>query len=138
MTNIKIKMKQHILKFVALSVVLINTIFPFGAYDIKEKENSSSKWYSVTQPKPRILRYAKPFEMDNSLTGTGFELKDTAYRALCLLIPCQTGCCEGPIMEMQCGKAENCMEYQKYLDLRTLKYVMLYGWLSLIAISIFS
>ncbi len=69
--------------------------------------------YSKSSSKGGI--YTKPF-LDNNITGTGFYLKDAAYRALCETLNCATTCCEGMIQVLSCGIPENCQKYQNYVD----------------------
>lgn len=60
--------------------------------------------------------YKKPFSIDNSITGTGYQPDDAAYRLVCNGMRCSTSCCEGPVNNMECGSAENCAKYQQYMD----------------------
>lgn len=58
--------------------------------------------------------YYKIDYIKNNVTGTGDRLMDAPYKALCLLMNCETGCCIGDIDGMNCGTESNCKKYNEY------------------------
>ncbi len=69
------------------------------------------------------LLYDLDFKINN-ITGTGDVVTDETYRASCLLLNCESGCCEGSQSEIKCGIKDNCIFYQNHVDKwKTLKIV---------------
>ncbi len=60
--------------------------------------SSNGVYYLIDNPK-------------NSITGTGDRLKDTPYKALCVIKDCPSGCCIGEINNLECGLPEDCKMY---------------------------
>jgi hypothetical protein len=74
----------------------------------------------------------KANEDENSITGTGFLLKDVAYRSKCIELSCLTGCCKGSLSNMKCGSQEFCDDL--LYDVKLSKII--YMGFSIIGISI--
>jgi hypothetical protein len=62
---------------------------------------------------PSSVLYDKFFITENSITGTGNILRDSAYYSSCIAKNC-TYCCEGLIEEMTCANRETCKKYKEY------------------------
>jgi hypothetical protein len=71
---------------------------------------------------------------ENSINGTGNEMKDVVYMSKCLLLKCQSSCCEGSIEEMKCGTQERC---DNFLFKENIKKIMYGSALSLMTLIIF-
>lgn len=60
------------------------------------------------------LYYERPFE-DNSITGSGYFLKDKVYNSQCELLKCQF-CCFGPLNKQKCGEQLQCKQFNDYVN----------------------
>jgi hypothetical protein len=83
---------------------------------------SSSVEVNIHTRKLGVL-YTKPYLVDNSLTGTGIKVKDTAYKAICSLLECSSGCCYGDINTMTCGDKPTCDNFKSYFTWESVKTV---------------
>lgn len=97
------------IKHYSSNITLINNI-----EDKQENQLRSLRVYTSSSYSKKIL-YTKQY-MDNNITGTGSLLKDVVYRDSCLLLMCNTACCEGDINSMICGLPENCKTYKDYVN----------------------
>lgn len=80
--------------------------------------------YPNTPHKKRILQ-KREFNSDsiyyftkfliNNVTGTGDKLLDVAYRSVCYVKNCATGCCIGNINVMKCGDTIECKTYEDHV-----------------------
>lgn len=61
----------------------------------------------------KSIFYKIPY-LKNNITGTGDIMNDVPYRALCNILNCNSGCCEGEIYSMSCGEKINCDKYFDY------------------------
>lgn len=112
-------------------ILLLEAVFAFGNNDLKMMKKRELATTSKYTP-----LYSKPFDMDNNLTGTGNRLKDSVYNAICSTLKCNTLCCEGHINQMTCGKEENCVKYQEYLEMVKIITATVIPWGIALVISI--
>lgn len=65
------------------------------------KFSSDSIFYKLEYPK-------------NDITGTGDQLQDSPYRALCIIKQCPNTCCFGEIDNLVCGTSAQCKQFYDY------------------------
>lgn len=97
--------------------------------NILTKENKARNLQKKRDFSSNSIYYLTKFPF-NSVTGTGNELNDIPYRALCITRKCDSGCCVGKINQMQCGTAADCKTYNNY------EYFLMIAPATLIPISI--
>lgn len=110
---------KNILKNKTIFILIIFTInfFIYFSKKISHPKKFNNCFNNKNQ-KNKVLLYSinsifyKINYLQNNITGTGDKLKDIPYKAMCFILNCPNGCCEGNIDNLICGSAENCMKYK--------------------------
>jgi hypothetical protein len=104
-------MKINLLTYLILSIFSIKVESLTNLNHLRNLQAESTKSNSLFS---KSLYYTPQFEKFNNFTGTGNQLRDEAYRAICFSMNCQYECCEGDTNKMSCGDFKDCQVYKTY------------------------
>ncbi len=96
----------------------ITSIVSFDSVEDKYNHRGSTLnyLYYIINHAENKLYYSPDFEETNNITGTGYKLRDIAYRATCSVLNCASGCCVNNLNNIQCGIKSKCERFQNHVD----------------------
>jgi hypothetical protein len=101
-----------------MKLILITYFFSFIFSKPESSINSDThdlRILYVHSSYKKSIYYTPGFDKFNNFTGTGNMLKDEAYRAICMSLNCQSGCCDDDTNIMTCGYHDDCVKYENYV-----------------------
>ena len=110
--EIKLYRKKYLLLLIIFTNILsIYSSNHFLTYSNKIENNRNIQFTS------KSIYYIIPYPKNN-ITGTGDIMEDSAFKALCKILSCDSGCCVGKIDSIRCGEKAICDVYNDYVTAR--------------------
>lgn len=104
-TNISLLGKK-LINMKLLAIITVFIYLPF--YNTTHKRILQKKEFNSD------IYYETKYDINN-ITGTGDIFMDVAYRSVCYVKNCDSGCCIGKINEITCGETINCKTYEEHI-----------------------
>jgi L-asparagine transporter-like permease len=108
---------NHLLKNKLFPIFIISLIFlvirPTNESNNKRNLYKNNLLGNI-QFNSKSIFYNPPFAKNN-VTGTGDIMQDVPYKALCLILNCQTGCCVGELDNISCGDSNTCNTFTSHV-----------------------
>jgi len=113
--NYQMLLKNLSQKFL-FSIIILTTIFSIITstnQSINKRKLYKNDLVGNLQFTSKSVFYNPPFPKNN-VTGTGDQMEDVPYKALCIILNCETGCCVGELDTLTCGDQSTCNKFRDY------------------------